>query len=155
MKIKILADKFYVVDHCAMNLDDFLVTGPFDTAVEAEDERRQINFADDCGVAVTVRTEDGRCSFENCRRLIAYPSGNSAEGEWYDIYSSCWYRKDMEIVTEWCLVNDEGVVEDGFFSLADAQAALAASDPDDLLEIDERDSFDEDGMSLEDDEFDV
>ena len=58
-------------------------------------------------------------------------------------------------MTEWCLCNDEGVVEDGFFSLAAAQAALAASDPDDLLEIDERINFDEDGVSLEEDEFDA
>ena len=58
-------------------------------------------------------------------------------------------------MTEWCLVNDEGVVEDGFFTFADAQAALAASDPDDELEIDERINFDEDGVSLEEDEFDA
>jgi len=58
-------------------------------------------------------------------------------------------------MTEWCLVNDEGVVEDGFFTLAAAQAALAASDPDDLLEIDDRELFDEDGISIEDDEFDA
>lgn len=55
-------------------------------------------------------------------------------------------------MTEWCLVNDEGVVEDGFFSLASAQAALAASDPDDLLEIDEREQFGEDGQSIEEEE---
>jgi len=55
-------------------------------------------------------------------------------------------------MTEWCLVNDEGVVEDGFFSFAAAQAALAASDPDDELEIDEREFFDENGVSIEEDE---
>jgi hypothetical protein len=44
------------------------------------------------------------------------------------------------------------VVEDGFFSLASAQAALAASDPDDLLEIDDRINFDADGVSIEEDE---
>jgi hypothetical protein len=55
-------------------------------------------------------------------------------------------------MTEWCLCNDEGVVEDGFFSLAAAQAALQASDPDDELEIDDRELFDEDGISIEDED---
>jgi hypothetical protein len=59
------------------------------------------------------------------------------------------------MTTEWCLVNDEGVCEDGFFTFAAAQAALAASDPDDELEIDERINFDEDGVSLEEDEFEA
>ena len=57
-------------------------------------------------------------------------------------------------MAEWCLCNDEGVVEEGFFTLAAAQAALLASDPDDLLEIDDRDRFDEDGISIDDEDDD-
>jgi len=55
-------------------------------------------------------------------------------------------------MTEWCLVNDEGVVEDGFFSLASAQAALAASDPDDRLKIIGRKQFGEEGQSISSEE---
>jgi len=51
--------------------------------------------------------------------------------------------------TEYCLVSDEGVVEDGFFSLQDAQDALAKSDPADELEVAERDQYDEDGQWIE------
>lgn len=64
-------------------------------------------------------------------------------------------EREEQNMTEWCLCNDEGVVEDGFFSLAAAQAALAASDPDDLLEIDERINFDEDGVSIEEEDEDA
>ena len=51
--------------------------------------------------------------------------------------------------TEYCLVSDEGVVEDGFFSMQAALDALAKSDPDDELEVAERDQYDEDGQWIE------
>ena len=51
--------------------------------------------------------------------------------------------------TEYCLVSDEGVVEDGFFSMQAALDALAKSDPDDELEVAEREQYDEDGQWIE------
>lgn len=49
---------------------------------------------------------------------------------------------------ELCLVNDEGVVEDGFYSRESAEARLAAISDDDL-EIEHRDLYDEDGFWIE------
>lgn len=50
---------------------------------------------------------------------------------------------------EFCLVNDEGVVDEGFFSLEAAMLALAASDPEDELSIDCRENYDEDGIWID------
>lgn len=42
------ANGFYVADSFATNLSEALHGGPFDTPEAAEQERRQINIADDC-----------------------------------------------------------------------------------------------------------
>ena len=58
------------------------------------------------------------------------------------------YEKGREL----CLVSDEGVVEEGFYSLESATAALASSQLEDMLEIEYRDLYDEDGVWIEDDD---
>lgn len=60
--------------------------------------------------------------------------------------------ESYEIGRELCLVSDEGVVEDGFYSLESALAALNECDKDDELEIEYRDLYDESGEWIEDDE---
>ena len=64
MVIKIQPDKYYVADRCALEFADYLLEGPFDTVLQAEGQRVQYCFADDCDVVVTVTTTEGRCKFE-------------------------------------------------------------------------------------------
>lgn len=54
---------------------------------------------------------------------------------------------------EYCLVNDEGVVEDGFFSREAAEQCIADDySPEDELEVDLRERYDADGQWIEDNE---
>ena len=52
-------------------------------------------------------------------------------------------------MAEWCLVSDEGVIEDGFYTREAAEDALAKADPDDELQVDERENYDDDGNWIE------
>ena len=67
MSPKLIIGKFYVVDGMASNANDFMVSGPFDSAEAAERDRQEINIADDCLVAQFVRSgseESKRGKFE-------------------------------------------------------------------------------------------
>jgi len=56
---------------------------------------------------------------------------------------------------EWAIVNDEGVVEDGFFSKKEAESALVKHyDADDSLSIAPRSEYDECGQWIEDEDED-
>ncbi len=59
MSSQLIIGKFYVVDGMASDAASFLVSGPFDTAEEAEKDRRQVNIADDCLVAKFVLSGSG------------------------------------------------------------------------------------------------
>ena len=53
-------------------------------------------------------------------------------------------------MTEYVIVSDEGVVEDGFYSREAAELRIAeAYSPDDELEVELADYYDEDGMWIE------
>jgi len=52
--------------------------------------------------------------------------------------------------TEFVIVSDEGVVEDGFYSRESAEARIIeAYSPEDELEVDLAEHYDEDGMYIE------
>lgn len=48
-------------------------------------------------------------------------------------------------MTEYVIGNEEGIVEDGIYSLEEAQRRIAAYDPEDCLEILRAEEFDADG----------
>lgn len=50
---------------------------------------------------------------------------------------------------EFCIVNDEGVVEDGFYSRSEAEEQLKTYSPEDGCEICIRSNYDEDGFWIE------
>jgi len=53
----------------------------------------------------------------------------------------------MSISTEYCIVEDGAVIEDGFYSV---EAATAALDSEGYGEVDRRDLYDADGDWIED-----
>jgi len=46
---------------------------------------------------------------------------------------------------EYCIVNDEGIIEEGFWTIADAQLAAAVYPVDENAKVERRDLYDEDG----------
>lgn len=56
--LEIVVGKFYVVD-----MFSGPVGGPFETAEDAEIDRRQINIAEDCAVGIAENREGGKVGF--------------------------------------------------------------------------------------------
>lgn len=103
MATKLKSGKWYVVDRFAKTADP--VSGPFDTREEAEQDRRELNIADDCEVlrAKQQQSEDRRhegveCAY--CGEVIEEePDGESTpQGS---MHTECAFQHEKENPDEW------------------------------------------------------